>query len=218
MFFELHNHLARETEFYWKNFPTEIAEDAVIHSTAFVASRNARIGHRTMIGPNASILERSIIGDDVIIRAGCVIGSEGFEFKRAYGEVLPVAHDAGVRLGNRVELQANTCIAKGLFGVWTEVGEDTKIDQLVHVAHGCKIGRRCLITAQAEISGSVEIGDDVWIGPGAVISSGVKIGNRAYITIGAAVTKDVPDEARVSGNFAINHEKFIAFMKKIAEQ
>jgi UDP-3-O-[3-hydroxymyristoyl] glucosamine N-acyltransferase len=214
-FFELHDHLARNTDFYWKSFGNEIADDAIIHPTAFIASQNVRIGRRTMIGPHASILERTIIGDDVIIRAGCVISSEGFEFKRIDPEILPVAHAGGVRIGNRVELQANTCVCNTIFGDCTEIGEDTKIDQLVHVAHGCKIGRRCLIVAHAMIGGSVKIGDNVWIGPGAQISSGITIGDGAFITLGSVVTKDVPPGAHMTGNFAIDHDKFIAFLKAI---
>ena len=68
VFFEAHNYLARETDSYWKSFSTEIAEDAIIYPTAFVADQNVRIGNRTVIGPNASILERSA---QLASRSGC---------------------------------------------------------------------------------------------------------------------------------------------------
>jgi UDP-3-O-[3-hydroxymyristoyl] glucosamine N-acyltransferase len=215
VFVALQNALVRDTDFYWKDAPSEIMEDTNIHPSAFISSKSVRIGHRVVIGPNASVLERTILGDDVTIRAGCVVGTEGFEFKRIGGEILPVFHDGGVRLGNRVEVQANTCISRGLFGATTEIGDDTKIDNLVHVAHNVRIGKRCLIAANAMLGGSATLGDDVWIGPGAQISSGVRIGDRASVTLGSVVTKDVAPGERVTGNFAIKHEKFIDFIRSI---
>jgi UDP-3-O-[3-hydroxymyristoyl] glucosamine N-acyltransferase len=65
------------------------------------------------------------------------------------------------------------------------------------------------------IAGSVDIGEDVWIGPSAVISSGIRIGDRAAITLGSVVTRSVEAGKRVSGNFAIDHERFIQFLKSI---
>jgi UDP-3-O-[3-hydroxymyristoyl] glucosamine N-acyltransferase len=214
-FFKFHNHLAERTDFYWRDFPTEIAPDAIINPTAHIAERNVRIGRRTAIEPHVTVLPHTILGDDVILRAGCVIGSQGFEFKRLGGEILPVAHAGGVRLYDRVEIQANSSIDRSIFGGFTEVGEDTKFDNLVHVAHNVKIGKRCLLAAHAMVAGSVVIGDDVWIGPSAAISSEITIGDRANITLGSVVTRDVAADQHVTGNFAIDHEKFIAFLRTI---
>lgn len=214
-FYVLHNHLHERTDFYWQHFPAEIAPDARIHPTAYVAAQDVRIGRRTVIEPHVTILERSLIGDDVIIRAGAVVGSQGFEFKRFGQEVFAVAHAGGVRLGDRVEVQANCAISRAVFGGFTELGDDTKLDNLVHVAHNVRIGRRCLLAACAMVAGTVTIGDDVWVGPGATISSGLRIGDRASITLGAVVTRDVASGQRVTGHFAIDHDKFIAFMRTI---
>ena len=214
-FHKIHNDLAKNTNFYWKPFRTEIASSAKIHPTAYVAERNVRMGERCAIEPNVSILENSILEDDVIIRAGSVIGTEGFEFKRVEKEIQPVIHAGGVLLHSRVEIQANCCVSKTIFGGYTEIGEDTKLDNLVHVAHGVIIGKRCLLAACAMVAGSVRMGDDVWIGPSASISSGVEIGDGASITLGSVVTKNVAPGQRVTGNFAIDHDKFIAFVKTI---
>ncbi len=65
------------------------------------------------------------------------------------------------------------------------------------------------------VAGSAKIGDDVWIGPSASVSSGVEIGDGASITLGSVVTKNVAPGQRVTGNFAIDHDKFIAFLKTI---
>lgn len=214
-FFRLHNTLAEKTDFYWKPFPTEIAPDAQIHLHAYVAPRNVRIGAGTIIEPGVNILEKTIIGEHVIIRSGCTIGSQGFEFKRLGEEILPVAHAGGVKIGDRVELQANCAVSRSIFGGFTEIGSDSKLDNLIHVAHNVHIGKRCMIAASAMLAGSVVMGNDVWIGPGASISSEVSIGDGASITIGAVVTKDVLPGQRVSGHFAIDHEKFVSFIKSI---
>jgi len=214
-FYEIHNYLAKNTDFYWKSFKTKIASSAKIHRTAYIAKRNVRIGKRCYIEPNVSILENSILEDDVIIRAGSVIGTEGFEFNRIEKKIMPVIHAGGVLLRNRVEIQANCCVSKAMFGGFTEIGENTKLDNLVHIAHNVVIGKRCLLAAGAVLAGSVTIGDDVWIGPAACISSEVEVGDGALITIGSVVTKNVGPGKRVTGNFAINHDKFIAFLKRI---
>jgi len=214
-FFRFHNHLADRTDFYWRDFPTEIAQDAVISPAAHIAEKNVRIGRRTVIEPHVTVLPHTIVGDDVIVRAGCVIGSQGFQFMRSGDGILPVAHGGGVRLADRVEVQANCTIARALFGGFTELGEDTKLDSLVYVAHHARLGKRCLVGAGAAITGSVTIGDDVWIGPNATIASEVTIGNRANITLGSVVTRDVAANQHVTGNFAIDHEKYIAFLRTI---
>jgi UDP-3-O-[3-hydroxymyristoyl] glucosamine N-acyltransferase len=214
-FFKLHNHLVDHTDFYWQDFATEIASDAIISPTAHIAERNVRIGRRTMIEPHVTVLPHTILGDDVILRAGCVIGSQGFQFIRNDDEVLPVAHGGAVWLHDRVEVQANSTIARALFAGFTELGEDTKLDSLVYVAHHVRLGRRCLVGAGTAITGTVTIGDDVWIGPNATITSEVTIGDRANITLGSVVTRDVAADQHVTGNFAIDHEKYITFLRTI---
>lgn len=213
-FYRLHNRLARETTFYWQDFPTEIDPTASIDEAAYVAPKNVRIGARVRIEPLAAVLERTIIGDDAVLRAGCTIGTQGFEHKRIDGEIFPVEHAGAVRFGNRVEIQANSTVDRSVFGGFTELGDDTKLDNLVHIAHNVVVGRRCLIAASAMIAGTVTMGDDVWIGPNATISSGVAIGNGASVTLGSVVTRDVPDGGRVTGNWAVPHEQFLATLRR----
>jgi len=214
-FYEIHNYLARNSDFYWKTFNTEIAGNAVIHPTAFIAPRNVRIGEGCIIGPRVCILEGAIIEENVVIGPGSIIASEGFEFNRLGKSILPVAHAGGILLHARVEIQANVCVDKAIFGGFTEIGEDTKLDNLIHIAHNVLIGKRCLVAACAMVAGSTTIGDDVWVGPSASISSEVCIGDNASITIGSVVTKNVPSGQRVTGNFALEHDRFITFLKTI---
>jgi len=214
-FYEIHNYLAKETDFYWKSFKTEIASSAKIHSTAYVAQRNVRIGDGCEIGSNVSILENSILESNVVVRAGTTIGAEGFQFSRIGEEIVPAVHAGGVLLHRGVEVFTNSCICRALFGGFTEIGEDTKINNLVHIGHGATVGKKCFIGVSAVVTGSAVIGDDVWIGPSATVCSEVVVGNQASITVGSVVTKDVAPGQRVTGNFAIDHEKFLSFMRKM---
>jgi UDP-3-O-[3-hydroxymyristoyl] glucosamine N-acyltransferase len=214
-FYALHNHLARETSFYGGASPNVIASSARIHPAAFVAEQNVRIGERVLIEPHATILENVTLEDEVVVRAGAVVGSEGFQFEVDEGRVVPVAHAGGVRLGQRVEIQTGTCVDRSVFGGQTEVGRDTKTDNMVHIAHNVKIGRRCRIAAMAMIAGSVFIGNDVWIGPNATLADNIRVGDRASISLGAVVTRDVAPDQRVTGHFAVEHSKFLNFLRSI---
>ena len=213
-FYEIHNSLV-ENRFYPQPHQTYISCTAKIDNRAFVSNEGVHIGEHCIIEPNATILSNSWIGDGVVIRAGAIIGSEGFEFAKIGNEIISVRHAGGVYISDRVEIQSNCCIDKSVFGGYTFIGEDTKLDNLVHVAHNVVIGKRCRIAASVMIAGSTIIGNDVWLGPASAISSEVKIGDGASITIGSVVTKNVAPGQRVSGNFAIEHKRFIEFMKSI---
>jgi UDP-3-O-[3-hydroxymyristoyl] glucosamine N-acyltransferase len=197
-FYRIHDHLLAATDFYGPQFASEIAPSAVIDPAARVAPRNVRIGPRTRIGPCAVILERTEIGSDCTIGPGAVIGGEGFEPKYVEGRHVIVRHAGGVHIGDRVEVYVNTNIAKAVFNGATEIGDDTKIDALVHIAHNVRIGQRCEIAAHAHIAGSSTVGDEVWIGPAAVVSSEVKVGRGAFIAVGSLVLRDVADNARIA--------------------
>jgi UDP-3-O-[3-hydroxymyristoyl] glucosamine N-acyltransferase len=193
----------------------KIGEGSEIHESAVIADK-VQIGQWCTIGENVVIKDNSIIGDKVIIGAATVIGSDGFQFRRIAGRLIHIPSFGGVHIHDGVEIKAGCCIdrASGI-GSATIIGKNTKLDDLVFIAHDVKIGERCLIVAHAMIAGLVTIGDDVWIGPGALISDELTIGDKAYITIGAVVTKDVLPCQHVTGNFAIEHMKFIDNLRKI---
>ena len=207
VFYQIHDYLARETDFYWKEFDSEISPAAVIHDRAYMASKNVRIGRGTIVEPNVTILERSIIGDYVIIRAGAVIGEAGMEPKYVGGKHVNIYHAGGVWLSNRVEISSNSNIQRSVFGDFTRMGEDTKVGPLVNIAHNVTVGRRCEIAGSSIIAGSSTIGDDVWIGPNSTISSEIHIGNNARVNLGSVVVKNVKPGQQVSGLFAMDHSK-----------
>lgn len=215
-YFKLHNKLTSNKEYVRKQYETVIGENCDISKSAIISSTNVTIGKNVKIEDFVVIRENTVIGDNSIIRAGVIIGGEGYEYKRVDGIIMNVNHCGGVIIGNNVEIQYNSCVDKALY-TWdnTIVGEYSKLDNFVHVEHGVKIGERCLIASRTTIGGRTVIGSDSWIGLGAIISNGIILGNKVSVSLGAVVTKGLSDGEKVSGNFAINHEKYIDFIKSI---
>lgn len=210
-FWRLHNEQGEKRE----RFKTIIGQNCKISPLAYVAPENVKIGDNVVIEEFVSLKENTQIGNNVIIRAGCVIGGQGFEFKSMGQKPLyPVEHWGGVFIGDDVELQQLNNVSRAVFA-WddTVIGAGTKTDALVHVAHADKIGKQCRLTAGVTIGGSTKIGDRVWLGINAVISSSLQIGNDARISLGSVVTKNVESGQIVTGNFAIEHKQFINNLK-----
>lgn len=213
-FYQLHHSLLLNTDFYGRSEPTRISATARIHDSAVIAPMDVQVGDDVEIGPHAIVLPGVHIGNGCVIRAGSVLGSEGFQVLLTGGTTMRVLHAGKVLIGNRVDIHSNTCVDRSVFAE-TVIGDDTTIDNLVHVAHDVIIGRHCRIVAHAMIGGSARIGDHAWIGPSASISSEVTVGAGAYITLGSVVTRDVEPGTRVTGNFAIDHDRYLAFLRTI---
>lgn len=216
-FFKIHNYFSEDRkEYLRKEFNTSIGENCSISKLSIISDKNVVIGHNVIIEEFVVIRENVIIGDNCIIRSGCKIGGVGFEFKNNKKIIIPVNHCGGVIIGKNVEIQYNTCIDKAIYP-WdnTVIDDYTKVDNLIHIAHAVKIGKRCLVPAGVAISGRTEIGNDSWIGVGATVSNGLSIGNNCRVNIGSVVTKSLDDGKNVTGNFAIEHDKFINLMKTI---
>jgi len=198
-FFLIHNYLAQKTDFYSVKFDTQIGSNNNIHPTAYISPFNVKIGDNCDIGPHVSICDGTTIGNNVVICSGTSIGHDGSEYKRSGNTILHVNHAGGVYIHDNVEIQANCCIAKGIFDDNTEIGESTKLGSLVCVTHAVRIGKRCLIMSSVTIAGSTTVGDDVWIGPGSTISNQITIGDNAYLGIASVVTQNIPSGSRFIG-------------------
>lgn len=214
-YFNFHNELSKNGSYMRSNFKTMIGDNSKISSHAFIESNNVVIGKNVIVEEFVSIKENTVIGDNCVIRSGSVIGGTGFEFKRTEDSVIPIVHSGGVVIGNCVEIQHNSCIDKAVYP-WdnTLVGDYSKIDNLVHIGHAVKIKNKVMVTAMSVIGGRTIIEDNAWIGIGSVIRNGLKIGKSARVNMGSVVTKNVDDFQSVSGNFAIDHKKFIKKMKE----
>lgn len=156
-----------------------IGEGSVIHDGVRIGD-NTKIGDQTTLHPNVVIYENCTIGDGCVLHAGVVIGAEGFGFIRDGNDIVKFPQIGTVVLEDEVEIGANSCVDRGALGE-TRIGEKTKIDNLVQVAHNVSIGKRVLIASQVGISGSVVIENDV------VIGGQVGIGDHATIKQGAVL-------------------------------
>lgn len=168
---------------------------------AHVAIENGvTVGEGTRIGAGVILRSGTRIGKFCEIKGGAVIGEPGFGFERdAEGRPLKMIHLGGVKLGDHVEVGALNTICRGALGD-TVLEDWVKTDDHVHIAHNCRIGEGTLITACAELSGSVSVGKQVWIAPNCSIAQKLKIGDGAFIGIGAVVLRDVEAGAKVFGN------------------
>ncbi len=214
-YFLLHNALCERVEYVGERYSTRVDPTAKISPMACIAAQNVVIGAHTVIEEFVSIKENTVIGDNCVIRAGSIIGGTGFEIKNDGEKTITVTHVGGVTIGNNVEIQQNSCVDKAIYP-WdkTILHDHVRVNSLVQIAHGVKVGRFTEIVAHASIQGRVKIGENVWIGPGSVIRNGIEIGNRARVNMGAVVTLSVPDDMAVSGNFAREHDGFIEEMKQ----
>lgn len=193
-----------------------------IHSTAIVLGQ---VGEASFIGPgvviepgvtlgdevsvdaNTVIKSGTVIGDRVQIGANCTIGGTGFGYEKDIdGQYLMIPHVGGVILEDGVEVGNNTAIDRAVLGA-TILRKNVKVDNLVHIAHGCDIGENSLIIAHAMIAGSTSIGPNVWVAPCAAVINKTSVGEGAVVGMGAVVTKPVEDGDVVVGNPARSLKK-----------
>lgn len=145
--------------------------------------------------------------EDARLGYNCTIGAAGFGYEtNEIGNLVRMPHLGYVVFGRGVRIGNNVCIDRAVLGS-TIIGDNTKIDNLVHVAHGANIGRNCVIIAGSVIGGSVTMGDDVYVGIGAMIKNKIRIGDHAVIGMGAVVLSDVGAFETVVGNPARRLEK-----------
>jgi UDP-3-O-[3-hydroxymyristoyl] glucosamine N-acyltransferase len=164
---------------------TTIGDGSQVGAGSVVGER-VTIGERVVIHPNVTVYDDVELGDDVVLHAGCVVGADGFGFVMAEGRYEQFPQVGRVVLENGVELGANTCVDRAALGV-TWIGEGTKIDNMVHVGHNCRIGRHVVIAAQTGFSGGVVVEDFAVIGGQVGIGDKVRIESRATLGSGCGV-------------------------------
>lgn len=161
-----------------------------------VVGDDVTVGTGCVFGPNVFVDDRCSIGANVKLHAGVVIGSDGFGYVRGPNRLVKFPQIGTVVIEDNVEIGANTCVDRGALGE-TRIGEGTKIDNLVQIAHNVKIGKRVIIAAQTGISGSTVIEDDcviggqVGMGDHAVVKSRAIIGSQAGVLPGKIVREGV---------------------------
>lgn len=177
---------------------TTISETAVIYPNVFIGN-NVSIGKNTRIYPGAVILDRTIIGDNVIIGPNTTIGFNAFYYKHKPGEYDRMHTCGGVHIHNRVEIGANCTIDAGVSGN-TEIGEGTKIDNIVQIGHDTVIGKNCLFASQVGIAGCVIIKDRVTMWGQVGCAANVEIGEGVAILAQSGIIKNLEAEKTYFGS------------------
>jgi UDP-3-O-[3-hydroxymyristoyl] glucosamine N-acyltransferase len=166
------------------------------------------VGEDTVIGPRAVCYPGARVGSRVVLKAGAVIGGAGFGYLSDASGHHRIPHVGGCIVEDDVEIGSNSCVDRGSVDD-TVIGAGTKIDNLVHVGHNVRLGRRCLLMAGVGIAGSTHIGDDVILAGHVGVTDHLVIGNRARIAAKSAVFGDIPGGASFSGHPARPHRQFL---------
>ncbi len=176
----------------------EICENTIIGAGSYIGL-NTKIGSECIIHPNVTIRENIIIGNRVIIHSGSVIGSDGFGYAHNDKGFFKIPQIGTVIIGDEVEIGANCTIDRATLGA-TKIGDATKIDNLVQIAHNVEVGKNCAIVAQVGISGSTIIGDNVKLGGQVGVIGHLRIGDEAQVAAQSGVAKDIPAGTRWMGS------------------
>lgn len=162
-----------------------------------VIGQNCRIGRRCFIGPNV-VVQNALVGNHVVIHGGAQVGQDGFGYVPGRTGPEKVPQIGRVVIQDGVEIGACTTIDRGALDD-TVIGENSKIDNLVQIAHNVRIGRNCLIASQSGISGSVTVGDNAMLGGRAGIADHVAVGSDVQLGAASGVLTDVPSGERWGG-------------------
>jgi UDP-3-O-[3-hydroxymyristoyl] glucosamine N-acyltransferase len=199
-----------------------IGEASIVEANVTIG-RNVTIGKNCYFYPGVYVGDNCVIGDNVRLQPGVVIGGDGFGYIQV-GELPDIVHYkvpqiGNVVIGNNVEIGANATIDRARFGS-TTIGEGTKIDNLVQIAHNVRVGRRCIICAQSAISGSSKIGDYVVMWGQSALAGHIEVGSFSVVGGQAGVAKNYPAGSKITGSPArpfIEERKAQAALSKLVE-
>jgi len=196
----------------------ELAEGVTIHAGVRLAA-GCRIGRGTTIFPGAVLYDDTVVGRECIIHANAVLGAFGFGYRPAADGLELSAQLGWVELGDRVEVGAGTTIDRGTYGP-TTIGSGTKIDNLVMIAHNCRIGSHNMICSQVGVAGSTSTGEWVIMAGQCGLRDHIHIGDGAVLGARSGVSNDVPARTTVLGEPAIDlkdRKLQLASMTKLPE-
>ena len=173
--------------------------------------QGCRIGKGCQLFPGVVLYPGTILEDRVILHSGCVVGAHGFGYRMENGKHVPTAQIGWVHIESDVEIGANSCVDRGTYGA-TRIGEGTKIDNFVQIAHNCNIGKHNLICAHAGLAGSASTGDYVVIAGQVGVRDHTKIGSRTMVGAQSGVISDTGEDQILLGSPAIpRNEQAILF-------
>ena len=213
-----YHYFARLTQLWRKH--TRVSDEplvhpsAVIHPQAHVAAtarigplcvveRGARIGANTWLKSGVILGEDCSIGERCIVHAGVVIGAEGFGFALFEGRWEKIEQLGAVRIGNDVEIGANTCIDRGALDD-TVIEDGVKLDNLVQIGHNVHVGANTAMAGCAGVAGSARIGANCTVGGGAVVLGHLQLADGVHISAASVVMRSIRQPGQYSGVFPID--------------
>jgi UDP-3-O-[3-hydroxymyristoyl] glucosamine N-acyltransferase len=168
-----------------------------------------RVGSHFFAHAHAVVREGCILGDHVTLENGVIIGADGFGFaKNNLGQWEKIPQSGPVRLGDRVDVQANACIDRATIGA-TEIGAGTKVDNLVQVGHGSRVGEDTLLCAQAGLAGSSVVGSRAILAGQTGVAGHCELGDGVILTAQSGVSHDVPAGKMISGSPAFDNRLWL---------
>ncbi len=185
----------------------EIGNGSILMPGVFIGD-GAKIGKGVFLFPNVVVYPYCEIGDNSIIHAGAVIGSDGFGYVSYFGEIVKVPQVGAVKIGRSVEIGANSCVDRATMG-YTYIEDDVKVDNLVQIAHNVRIGRGTRIAALSGIAGSSTIGEYCIFGGQVGISDHVNVGDFAMVGARSAIMSDTEGGKVLMGEPAMERTKFL---------
>ena len=193
-----------------------IGSDCTIMAGAYIGD-NVKIGNNTIIYPNVTVYRDCEIGNDSIIHAGTVIGSDGFGFANTKdGKYIKIYQNGNVKIGNDVEIGANTAIDRAVFNS-TIIEDGVRIDNLVHIGHNCKIGRGSILVGQVGLSGSTTLNPYVIMGGQSATAGHLEIAAFTTIAARGGVTKSITEPKKSWAGFPlIEHRQWLKLQGKIS--
>lgn len=195
-----------------------VNKNAIIGSNTFIGE-HVKIGQNTIIHPNVTIYNDTIIGENVEIHSGSVIGSDGFGYVTNKNYHYKIPQIGNVKIENNVEIGSNCSIDRGTIGS-TLIGEGSKLDNLIHIAHNVNIGKGCLIAAQFGISGSTLVGDFCTFAGKVGVAGHIEIGPKSIFAAKSGVTKSLKGGKVYAGYPAREireHNKREAIINKVSK-
>ena len=185
----------------------EIGDDAVLLPHV-VIYRGARIGHHFFAHAHAVVREHCILGDNVILQNGAIVGCDGFGFARDGDHWEKITQSGPALLDSDVEVQANSCVDRASVGE-TRIGRGVKIDNLVQVGHGSAVAEHTLLCSQVGLAGSTVVGKNVILAGQAGVAGHCHIGDGVVVTAQSGTHGDIPAGAMVSGSPAFDHKQWL---------
>lgn len=181
----------------------KIAANVVLEAGCFIGD-DCTIDAGTVLYPHVTVYHNTHIGKDCTIHSGVVIGSDGFGFAKNKDKWFKVAQIAGVRIGDRVEIGANTTIDRGAIED-TVIGNDVILDNLIQIGHNVKIGEGTALAACTGVAGSTEIGKHCLIGGGSCINGHISIADYVNIVGCSNVAQSITEPGAYASGLTVNH-------------